>query len=215
MRRATLVLVIAVFAVAGIAGGCRDERDPKYNLGLMHDRPWREHALKNLNDIFSETMQTHGNDLKHPEVKKLVDILVPGLIEGYKEFSRDKFNRLEIIKLLAQLNDPRSVEVFLDALELEDTSESTGFIVAANAVQRQRVEAALPKLLEGYRKCVAARDRRPGAPFTNAENEIKPFVSWYSLRYSKSCLRTNFHLPTLTPNTPPKGFDRRSVHHDL
>jgi hypothetical protein len=171
-----LVLFIAVFAVSGVLAGCRDETDPEYNLDLMYDRPWREHALKNLNDIFSEAMQAHNNDLNAPELKRLVDILVPGLIKGYKEFNRDKFNRLEIIKMLAQLNDARSVDVFLDALEMEDTSDSTGFIVAANAVQRQKVEAALPKLLEGYRKCVTARDRRPGAPFTNSENEITQAV---------------------------------------
>ncbi len=172
MRRLPLVLFVAVFVAASVLAGCRDETDPEYNLDLMYDRPWREHALKNLNEIFSNAMQEHKSDLTKPEMKQLVDILVPGLIKGYKEFNRDKFNRLEIIKLLAQLNDPRSVEVFTDALELEDTSDSAGFLVAATAVQRQKVEAALPKLLEGYKKCVAARDRRPGAPFTNSENEI-------------------------------------------
>jgi hypothetical protein len=176
MRRVSLVLIIAAFAMTNFLGGCRDERDPEYNIDLMYDRPWREHALKNLNEIFSNAMQANDSDLTKPELKQLIEVMVPGLIKGYKEFNRDKFNRLEIIKLLAQLNDPRSVEVFLDALAMEDTSDSTGFIVASTAVRRQKVEEALPKLLEAYKKCVAARDRRPGAPFTNSENEITQAV---------------------------------------
>jgi hypothetical protein len=204
-----LVLIIAAFATTSFLGGCRDEKDPEYNLDLMYDRPWREHALKNLNEIFSNAMQEHGNDLTKPELKRIVDVMVPGLIKGYQEFNRDKFNRLEIIKLLAQLNDPRSVAVFLDALELEDTSDSTGFIVASTAVQRQKVEEALPKLLEGYRKCVAARDRRPGAPFTNSENEITqavigavvPIVNTHEKTSHKSAVVQALIEITDTPDT--------------
>lgn len=171
MRRLPVFVLLASFALSSLSFvACRDEDDPEDNLDLMYDRPWREHALKNISEIFSETMQE--NDLQDPEVQKLIDILVPGLVKGYNEFTRDKFNRQEIIKLLAQMEDERSVPVFLDALTLENTSESSTFQTAANAIRRQKVEAALPKLLEAYEMCVQSRDRRPGAPFTNHENVI-------------------------------------------
>jgi hypothetical protein len=172
MKRAPIVLMIGVVAVASLVPGCRDEDDPEYLIDLMHDRPWREHALKNLNEIFSNTMQENGNDLANPKMKELVNIMVPGLIDGFKKFTRDKFNRTEIIKILAQMNDERSVEVFMQGLDLEDTADSMMFEVSANALKRQKVERALPKLLDAFDLCVAARDRRPGAPFTNSENAI-------------------------------------------
>ncbi len=173
MRRLPVLILLASFALSAFSIiACRDEDDPEDNLELMYDRPWREHALKNLNEIFSETMQENDNNLQNPEVQKLIDILVPGLVKGYNEFTRDKFNRQEIIKLLAQMEDERSVSVFLDALTLENTSESSTFQTAANAIRRQKVEEALPKLIEAYEMCVQSRDRRPGAPFTNHENVI-------------------------------------------
>jgi hypothetical protein len=173
MRRLPVLILLASFALSAFSIiACRDEDDPEDNLELMYDRPWREHALQNLNEIFSETMQENDNNLQDPEVQKLIDILVPGLVKGYNEFTRDKFNRQEIIKLLAQMEDERSVSVFLDALTLENTSESSTFQTAANAIRRQKVEEALPKLIEAYEMCVQSRDRRPGAPFTNHENVI-------------------------------------------
>jgi hypothetical protein len=172
MKRVPIVFLIGVFVLTSLVAGCRDEEDPEYLLDLMHDRPWREHALKNLNEIFSQTMQENGNDLENPKVKELVDIMVPGLIAGFKKFTRDKFNRTEIIKLLAQMNREESVEVFMVGLDLEDTADSGMFQVSSNALKRQAVERALPKLLDAFDKCALARDRRPGAPFTNSENEI-------------------------------------------
>ena len=172
MRRVPILILIAAFLVSGVIAGCRDETDPEFLLDQMHDRPWRESALKNIKELFNSTMQENGNDLKAPKVKELTDILVPGLIEGFKTFKRDKFNRKDIIELLAQMDDDRSVEVFLEGLKLEDTSDATMFSVAANAVTRQKVEKALPAILEAWKMIKAARDRRPGAPFTNAENVI-------------------------------------------
>jgi hypothetical protein len=164
--------MIGAFLVSGLMVGCRDESDPEFLLEQMHDRPWRESAIKNIKEMFNQTMQDNGNDLNNPKVKELTDILVPGLIDGFKKFNRDKFNRKDIIELLAQMDDERSVEVFLDGLTLEDTSDATMFAVASNAIKRQKVEAGLPKLLEAYKAIVSARDRRPGAPFTNSENVI-------------------------------------------
>jgi len=172
MKRVPVLFLIGIVALTSFVSGCRDEEDPEYLLDLMHDRPWREHALKLLNEMFSRTMQENGNDLQNPKVAELVNIMVPGLIDGFQKFDRDKFNRTEIIKMLAQMNDERSVEVFMQGLDLEDTADSMMFEVSANALKRQKVEKALPKLLDAFDMCEQARDRRPGAPYTNSENAI-------------------------------------------
>ncbi len=178
MKRLPILLVLAALVVSSTLMGCRDENDPAYWLDQMHDRPWREKSLKTLNEIFNKRMQENNNDLQHPKVKELVDLMVPKLVEGYKAFDRDKFNRLEILKLLAQMKDERAVEVFLQGLTLGDTADAMTFQVSANAVRRQKVEAALPKLLEAHEKAQESRKKRGGAPFTNSENEIEQaFIS--------------------------------------
>jgi len=178
MRRISLWLIASIFLISGLTTGCRDENDPEDWLDLMYDRPWREQSLKRLNEIFNKSMQENGSDLQNPKVKELVDLMVPELVKGYKEFTEDKFNRLEIIKLLAQMNDERSVEIFESGIELDEATDSMMFQVSANALRRQAVESALPKLIDGHKLIVQARDRRPGAPFTNAENEIEQaFIS--------------------------------------
>ncbi|MDJ0762660.1 MAG: hypothetical protein QNJ97_06680 [Myxococcota bacterium] len=176
MKRFPSFLLLAVIIVGSLMVGCRDENDPDYWLDQMHDRPWRERSLRTLNEIFNRAMQKNNNDLENPEVKKIVDIMVPKLMQGYREFTRDKFNRTEIIKLLAQMRDPRAIDVFLDGLTLESTNDSMMFEVSANALRRQAVETALPKLLSAYDAIVAARSRRPGAPYTNSENQIAQAV---------------------------------------
>jgi hypothetical protein len=170
------ILLIAVVLFASIQVGCRDENDPEYWLDYMHDRPWREKSLKTLNEIFNKAMQDSGNDYDNPEVKKLIDLMVPKLMDGFEKFTNDKFNRTEIVKLLAQMKDPRAVPVFMQGLDLDKTGDSMMFQVAANALKRQATESSVPKLLEAHKKIVAARDRRPGSPFTVPENEIEQAV---------------------------------------
>ncbi|MCP4606767.1 MAG: hypothetical protein GY847_40715 [Proteobacteria bacterium] len=176
MNKLPILLLLAAVVVASLLVGCRDENDPEYWLDAMYDRPWREKALKTLNNIFNNTMQDNKNDLQNPEVKKIVDLFVPGLIKGFQEFTRDKFNRTEIIKLLAQMKDERAVGVFMTGVDLKDTADSMMFEVSANALRRLEHENAVPKLLEAHNLIVAARDRRPGAPFTKTENEIEQAV---------------------------------------
>ena len=63
MKRIPFLLLLIVTVASLFVIGCRDEEDPQYNIDLLYDRPWREKALKNIQDIFSKTMQENGNDL--------------------------------------------------------------------------------------------------------------------------------------------------------
>ena len=182
MKRISTLLLLAALSLSVLLTACRDEKDPQDNIDLLYDRPWREQALKNISDIFSTVMQENKNDLQNPAVKEVTDVLVPGLSKAFMDFDRDPANRKVIIELLAQMNDPRAIPVFLEALTMEKTTEAAMFLVAANAVQRQKVEAALPKLLKGWEMAKNARAGRQGAPFTNDENQIvQSFISASSI----------------------------------
>ena len=178
MRRIPVLLLLAVMVLSTTVIGCRDETDPQFNIDLMYERAWREQALKNIQDIFSKVMQENGNDLENPAVKEVTNVLVPGLSKAFMDFTRDPANRKIMVELLAQMNDPAAIPVFIQGLTLENTSDAKMFAVAANAVQRQKVEAALPALLKGWEKCKSARASRQGAPFTSSENElVQAFIS--------------------------------------
>lgn len=176
MKRLPIFLLLGAVIFGSLVVGCRDEEDPEYWLDYMYDRPWREKSLKTLNEIFSKTMQENNNDLESPAVKELIDIMLPELKKGFNEFTRDKFNRTEIIKLLAQMKDPRAVDVFLEGLSFAEAGDAMMFQVSASAVQRQANVKGIPKLLAAHQKIVADRGRRPGAPFTSTENEIEQAV---------------------------------------
>ena len=199
MKRIPILLLLVVMVASLFVIGCRDEEDPEYNIDMMYDRPWREKALKNIQDIFNKAMQENGNELSNPKVKEVTDIFVPGLVEGYKKFTKDQANRKTIVELLSQMTDAkagdtRANEVFIAGLTLETTSDSAMFTVAANAVQRQKTAAALKALLDGWNKAKNARTGRHGAPFTDKENEIvQAFISASSA------------ILVAHPNAPEKG----------
>jgi hypothetical protein len=195
MRRLkTLLLLTTVMVLSSLPIGCRDEGDPEYWLDQMYDRPWREKSLKVLNDIFNRAMQDNNSDFTSPKVKEVTDLMLPKLVKGFNDFTRDKFNRKEIIKLLAQMRDERAAPVFMQGLKLKETSDAMMFEVSANALGRLAYEAAIPELLTAHKEITAARDRRPGAPFTPSENEIEQAIISASSR-----------IVNKKPATPHKG----------
>lgn len=178
MKRIPILFLLFALAASTFVIGCRDETDPEYNIDMLYDRPWREKALKNIQDIFNTAMQENGNDLENEKVKEVTRVLVPGLVKAFNDFDRDPANRKIIVELLAQMNDADANQVFIKGLTLEKTSDSGMFSVAANAVKRQKIVDALPALLAAWEKVKNARAARQGAPFTDAENEIvQAFIS--------------------------------------
>jgi hypothetical protein len=171
----TMLFLAGVMVASCLMAGCRDENDPDYWLDQMHKRDWREKSLKTLNDIFNKTMQDNNSDLSSPAVQEVKDRMVPGLIEGFKAFKRDKFNRTEIVKLLAQMKDERAAEVFIAGLSLDEIIDSMMFQVSANALGRLRYEKAIPELIRAHETIVASRTSR-NAAFTVAENEIEQAI---------------------------------------
>jgi HEAT repeat protein len=172
-RKRSSLHVAVVVGVLSVAIGCSDVNDPDHWVGKMYDRPWREQALKNLNELFNRTMRDNGDELSNPNVKKFVDHILPQLLKAYDDFSRDRLNRLEIIKILAKMKDARAIRVFMDGLNFEPTDESETFEVCAGALSEQSVEEAIPKLLNTHDQINASRASRPGAPFSSTENEIE------------------------------------------
>lgn len=165
-----LVLALAAGGLGTIA--CGDDTDPMYWVDKLYDRQDREHALKRLSEMFSTLRQANNNDVNAPPVRAFADKVAQPLGEAFKEFKRDRANRLEIIKILASMDDPKVNSYFLEGLDVDVTKEQAIFIVCAQTLAKYGVVEAVPKLLSTHEAMVNDRLLRGGTPFSNRENEL-------------------------------------------
>jgi hypothetical protein len=142
----------------------------------MYDRPEREHCLKRLSEMFGTLRQNNNQDINAAPVKAFSDKIVPELAKAFKEFKRDRLNRLEIVKLMASMNNPKANALFLEGLDVDVTKEQAIFIVCAGALSKYGVAEALPKLISTHEAMVNDRLLRGGTPFSNRENELDDAV---------------------------------------
>jgi hypothetical protein len=177
MKRFPVILLLLAFA-AGSLGmlGCGDDKDPLYWVDKMYNRPEREQALKRLSEMFSTLRQANNQDVNAAPVREFTEKVVQPLGEAFKAFSRDRINRLEIIKLLATMNNPKANGIFLEGLDVDVTKENDIFIVCAQTLAKYGVTESLPKLLSTHDALVNDRLLRGGTPFSNRENEIDDAV---------------------------------------
>ncbi len=173
MKRVPVILLLLAFVMGGLGViGCADENDPLYWCKKILKRQNREDAIKKVSEMFGRVKQANSNSLGAPAVKEFTDKVVPELIADFKELHRDRLNRIEIVKILSQMNDPRANEVYLEGLDVEDATDTQMFLISADALARGGVVEAIPKLLAAHDKLVRDRTLRGDAPFTNRENEL-------------------------------------------
>ena len=169
MKRFPVILLLAAIAAGGLGLlGCGDDKDPMYWVDKMYDRPEREQALKRLSEMFSTLRQNNNQDNNAPPVRELAAKIAQPLGEAFKAFKRDRINRLEIIKLLATLNEPKVNNYFLEGLDVDVTKEQAIFIVCAQTlagtfVQQASAFSQMSRVVSPRRSVAAPRLRRSGS----------------------------------------------------
>jgi hypothetical protein len=104
------VMVAATTLVA-----CADENDPKTWVKRLDDPAQRAPAIKRLEQFFSDAMAQGNNDREDEKVKNVVDVSVEPLAKTYTSGNLDEKTRKELIKLLADMGDPRAAPAFAKA----------------------------------------------------------------------------------------------------
>lgn len=116
-----LLVLGAVSLVATLPTGCRDEQDPNYWLGKMDDVVWRDQALSNIERLYSKTVREADNDPEAPEVREFVDTVGPKLVSIYESMgtgpTEDIMNKNKVVSLLAQMESPDALPVYISALD--------------------------------------------------------------------------------------------------
>lgn len=104
-----------VVASASLVTACADENDPKTWVKRLDDPAQRTPAIKRLDQFFNDTMAQANNNRDDPKVKALLDDCVEPLTKVYTAGGLDDKTRKDLIKLLADMGDPRAAPAFAKA----------------------------------------------------------------------------------------------------
>ncbi len=108
--------LLATVALAAAVTACADENDPKTWVKRLDDPAQRSAAVKRLSSFFDDTLGKASKNREAPEVKALLDDVVPGLTKTYVSVQLDEKTRKDLIKLLADTRDPRTAPALAKAL---------------------------------------------------------------------------------------------------
>jgi hypothetical protein len=130
-----LPLAATTVAAGVLVTGCADENDPSTWVKRLDDPAQRAPAIKRLSAFFDDTMTKSNKNREAPEMKALLDTLVPPLTKTYVSVTLDEKTRKDLIKLLADTRDPRTAPALAKAFnEYEPGSTDEDVKFAAQSV---------------------------------------------------------------------------------
>lgn len=118
----SLMCGVAAVTTVSIAStvliGCEDESKPEYYIKRLNDPAIRPQAVKRLVLFFEDAMTRADKDRTKPQVKELLDKIVPALTKTYLEGDTiDDRTKSEMIKLLSDSRDVRAKAAWVKALK--------------------------------------------------------------------------------------------------
>ena len=102
------VTAAAILTASMTLGACADENDPKTWVKRLDEQSQRALAIKTLDDKFNAAMSGAGNNREDPKVKGVVDDAIEALTKTYVTGGLDDKTRKDLMKLIADMGDPRS-----------------------------------------------------------------------------------------------------------
>ncbi|HVJ93016.1 MAG TPA: hypothetical protein VM580_24610 [Labilithrix sp.] len=116
LSRACLATVPVVVAATSMVA-CADENDPKTWVKRLDDPAQRAPAIKRLDEMFNAAMGSSSNNREDPKVKAVVDDAAEALAKTYTAGGLDEKTRKDLIKLIADMGDPRGGPAFAKAFK--------------------------------------------------------------------------------------------------
>ncbi|MCA9603138.1 MAG: hypothetical protein KC417_13990, partial [Myxococcales bacterium] len=140
-KRIARALILALLA-GGILAGCHaSEDDPAGLAGELEDPVRREHAIANIQRLYSQALSASKGDRNAPEVTAVVDATVEKLSAAYLAHREDTQNGTYIMRLLADMRDPRSLPALIGALEWRSEVNEEHAVAAAETLQHIAIPA--------------------------------------------------------------------------
>lgn len=128
--------------VAALGLGCHAAKDdPEGQAGELSDPVRRENAIFNLKEIYAETLAANGGERDSEAVKAVADTIVGPLTQAYLNYPEDRINGLQILELLGEMRDPRSLPALLEALKWRTEVSEDHAMRAAHTIEDIEVPA--------------------------------------------------------------------------
>ncbi len=106
-----------VVALSATLVGCADENDPKTWVKRLDDPAQRAPAIKRLDEMFNAAMGSSSNNREDPKVKAVIDDSAEALAKTYTAGGLDEKTRKDLMKLIADMGDPRGAPAFAKAFK--------------------------------------------------------------------------------------------------
>jgi hypothetical protein len=115
--RAALVLSLSLLLGSACLTACADENDPKTWVKRLDDPAQRAQALKRLDEMYQGAMSSANSNRDDPKVKGIIDDADEALTKVYTTQQLDEKTRKDLIKLIADMGDPRGAPAFAKAFK--------------------------------------------------------------------------------------------------
>jgi hypothetical protein len=151
----------ATTAVSSVLIGCEDESKPEYYVKRLDDPALRPQAVKRLVQFFEDAMTRADKKIDDPNVKTLLDKLVPPLTKTYLGGNLDDRSKLEIIKLLSDSRDVRAKAAWVKALQDFQPGAEDEAKYAARAIAKAGIkdQDAMDGMINAFIKLQAGSEK--------------------------------------------------------
>ncbi|MEO8800556.1 MAG: hypothetical protein ABI551_21865 [Polyangiaceae bacterium] len=153
-----VVPVVAVTLSASMLAACADENDPKTWVKRLDDPAQRAASIKRLSQFFEDAMTDAKKDRQNSKVTGVLDVIAEPLTKTYLAGNLDDKTRVELIKSLDDMQDPRTAPALAKAFnDFEPGKNDTDVRYAADAVTQlaKQGKATDPAMIEALWKCFA------------------------------------------------------------
>lgn len=136
MGRWTLVTrMVAALALVGALAGCHaDENDAAGQAGELGDSVRRTNAIANISRLYTSALAHANGDRTAEEPHHIADVTIQQLTQCYLDHSEDHNGRRDIINLLGEMRDVRSLPALIEALNWQPEVSEEPAISAARTI---------------------------------------------------------------------------------
>lgn len=157
MVQGVVPVALAVTATTSLVA-CADENDPKTWVKRLDDPAQRAASIKRLSQFFEDAMTDAGKNRNDPKVTAVLDVIAEPLTKTYLAGNLDDKTRVELIKSLADMQDPRTSPALAKAFnDFEPGKNDDDVRYAADGVTQlaKAGKATDPGLVDALWKCFA------------------------------------------------------------
>jgi hypothetical protein len=209
LSSACLVAAPVVVAATCIVG-CADENDPKTWVKRLDEQAQRPAAIKRLDEMFNAAMGSASNNREDPKVKAVVDDSIEGLAKTYTAGGLDEKTRKDLMKLIADMGDPRAAPAFAKAFkDYEPGKNDEDVKFAAQGVSRLSTAGKLTDqgLIDALWDCFA-KFKPSQAKSINLVKDLQNAIK--TVKHPSWGPKANALLaaPITDPKNPEQGMDQ-------